>query len=94
MEAQQLARSKRCLSKMEPGQYRRIPGGDWGLIGYYLICPWCGFRCMILLAEEVGASEDDDGRPTFERPVTCPKKVCGVEFRVENGMAIQCTMTT
>lgn len=55
-------RTDGCPRKLQPGGYKRIPAdATRPPIGFYFACPYCGFRCVIVLASDHGPVEEKDG---------------------------------
>lgn len=47
----------KCPRRLTKGQYKQIPDKQgFDPIGYYIACPLCGYRCIIVLVED-GAKE-------------------------------------
>ncbi len=71
----------RCPGRLSPGEYKRVPPTG-PIIGVYLACPVCGYRCItIVRAEHV--VDDTDGLLTVKEPVEC--LVCAKLAQITRG---------
>lgn len=77
----QLRQVDRCPAKLERGEYKRVPLRG-PMIGVFLACPVCGYRCITILADELGAT-DPDGRLTVRDMVQC--LICPKPAQITNG---------
>lgn len=94
-----LKRTDRCALKLEePGHYRRVPATGKVVVGHYLRCPQCGFKAIIILADEnpgdsVGVDPETEelvGELTLEKPIECRRPGCGFRARVVRDEVIPC----
>ncbi|OGQ97508.1 MAG: hypothetical protein A2284_15080 [Deltaproteobacteria bacterium RIFOXYA12_FULL_61_11] len=74
--------------KLDRGELRRVSQDRrFGLVGYHVCCPRCGFVTVALNGSDgLVISESDDGeRVSFSRPVRC--LYCAVLLGLKNGEA-------
>jgi len=80
-------RSRDCVAKLRPGQYKRIPRNrDRPAIGFYIACPACGFITAILAEEhEVidGVIEGGDEMIVMLEDFVCGR--CRKAYSIQNG---------
>lgn len=72
--------------KLERGELRRVSQDRrFGLVGYHVCCPRCGFVTVALNGNDgLVITESEDGkRVTFSRPVRC--LYCAVLIGLKNG---------
>ena len=68
---------------MKPGEYKQIPDKPgFAVIGFYIACPFCGYRCITVLADDHGAREEN-GKLCVDSFVKCLK--CKKKGRVVSG---------
>ena len=74
--------------KLEPGHLRRVSQDRrYGLVGYHVCCPRCGFVTVALNGHEgLDITESEDGADvTFSRPLRCV--YCSVQIHLKRGEA-------
>ena len=76
-----LKRTDGCPLKLAPGEYKRVPLTG-PVVGHYIACPKCGFRCMVILASENPGDSDGPDGLTLAQPIKCPRPTCDFERRV------------
>jgi len=72
--------------KLERGELRRVSQDRrFGLVGYHVCCPRCGFVTVALNGHDgLVITESEDGeRVTFSRPIRC--LCCAVLIGIKNG---------
>jgi len=72
--------------RMGHGELRRVPQNRaFGLVGYYVGCPRCGFVTAIIQGDEGLAITERDGTVSFSAPAVCV--ACCVRIHLESSDA-------
>lgn len=86
-----LRKVDRCPAKLDPGEYKRSPTTG-PLIGIFLACPACGYRCITVLGAVCATgpgeavADDSGGTLTVRGTVKCllcprPAQIANGEYR-------------
>lgn len=72
----QLRKVDRCPARLDPGEYKRAPVTG-PLIGIFLACPVCGYRCITVLGAicitkpDEAVADDSGGSLSVRGTVKC-----------------------
>ena len=70
--------------RLEPGDLRRVPQDPkYGLVGYHVCCPRCGFVTVALHGNDGLSIAEEGSEVTFSEPLRCT--YCSVLLHLEQG---------
>ena len=70
--------------RLESGDLRRVPQDPlYGLVGYHVCCPRCGFVTVALHGSEGLSIAEDDAGVSFSQPLRCT--YCSVLLHLVQG---------